>query len=609
MSHDTQQNAQDPQHLDGRYELLERIGAGGFGEVFRARQTSTGQVVAVKLLRADLLAQSGDPSSLWARFRRETSLVARLNHQHVVRLIDAGEAHDGRLYAVFEFVDGQTLAALLRDQGALKAARAWLVMLQVLEGLASAHSQGIVHRDLKPDNIMLRPTRGGLPYALILDFGVATLKGEARRDPSFQTLTAADAMPGTPAYMAPEQVLAPEKVGPCSDIYAWGLIFIECLTGTRAVSGDSAGAVMLAQAAPTPIAVPEFIVHSRVGAVICRSVHKDPAERFADASEALAAFQPLIPLHSSAFEAVAAERPQQVQVWPTQPLLWATLATGGFLLGFTLLLWWVFQGDEPAHLDTSPIPPALLVPERLEKPEDIQDPSTDRLPTTQAGATQEPCTEGRVRVDGTHCCWQAQRWEPRWQTCTGTPDCPARMVATDDHCQAVNQALWEQHLRCTTQAPEVCFQLGSSLGNPHGGSYMPKLAVRYYEKACEGGFVHGCVVGGGLHMGGQDVPINHRQSLALYTRGCLDLNDATSCYMAGLHHQLGYGTPIRWAAAAPHYEFACRHEVAPMAAACRTLAEKALEEGGLDAARPYLERCAKDESWCALKLQEGGTSP
>lgn len=124
--------------LDDRYELLERIGAGGFGEVFRARQTSTGQIVAVKLLRRELLAQTGDPASLLARFRRETQLVARLNHQHIVRLIDAGESEDGRLYAVFEFVVGKTLTAVIAEQGALKSGRAWLLMLQVLEGLASA---------------------------------------------------------------------------------------------------------------------------------------------------------------------------------------------------------------------------------------------------------------------------------------------------------------------------------------------------------------------------------------------------------------------------------------------------------------------------------------
>jgi serine/threonine protein kinase len=213
------------------------------------------------------------------------------------------------LYAVFEFVVGKTLTAVIAEQGALKSGRAWLLMLQVLEGLASAHSQGIVHRDLKPDNIMLRFTRSGFPHALILDFGVATLKGDARREPGFQTLTAADAMPGTPAYMAPEQVLAPDKVGPWSDVYAWGLIFIECLTGVRVVSGDTAGAVMLAQAAPTPIPIPDEVIRSSVGPIIIRSVQKDAEARFPDAGEALAALQPLIPLRSNAFDAVAVSNP------------------------------------------------------------------------------------------------------------------------------------------------------------------------------------------------------------------------------------------------------------------------------------------------------------
>ncbi len=335
--------------LDDRYELLERIGAGGFGEVFRARQTSTGQIVAVKLLRRELLAQTGDPASLLARFRRETHLVARLNHQHIVRLIDAGESEDGRLYAVFEFVVGKTLTAVIAEQGALKSGRAWLLMLQVLEGLASAHSQGIVHRDLKPDNIMLRSTRSGFPHALILDFGVATLKGDARREPGFQTLTAADAMPGTPAYMAPEQVLAPDKVGPWSDVYAWGLIFIECLTGARVVSGDTAGAVMLAQAAPTPIPIPDEVIRSSVGPIIIRSVQKDAEARFPDAGEALAALQPLIPLRSNAFDAVAVSQPtltpSLAPFWIERPLLWAAVAATSLVIAMTMLVWWIVQPD------------------------------------------------------------------------------------------------------------------------------------------------------------------------------------------------------------------------------------------------------------------------
>jgi len=173
-------------------------------------------------------------------------------------------------------------------------------------------------------------------------------------------------------------------------------------------------------------------------------------------------------------------------------------------------------------------------------------------------------------------------------------------------CEAVNQVIWAQSLRCTPQAAQECFRLASTLGNQASGSYMPILSLRFYELACEGGFVQGCLVGGGLSMGGQGVSIDHARSLKLYSRACKDLGDATGCYMAGMHHQFGYGTAIEWSKAAPFYERACRHETAPLATACRSLAEHALAANDSATAHPYLERCKDDESWCALKLHELG---
>src|SRR5882724_1390539 len=153
------------------YEICAELGAGSFGRLYRGRQLSTGQQVAIKILRfherdATIAASHRE------RFRREMRLCAELSHPNIIRLIDSGETAAGMLYAVFEFVPGATLEQLLASEGKLSLVETARLMTQVLDALSCAHARGIIHRDLKPGNIMITKT-GVLRNALILDFGLS----------------------------------------------------------------------------------------------------------------------------------------------------------------------------------------------------------------------------------------------------------------------------------------------------------------------------------------------------------------------------------------------------------------------------------------------------
>jgi serine/threonine protein kinase len=204
--------------------------------VYRARQHSTGQWVAVKLLTAREGAESSSERER-DRFHREAEICSALSHTNIVRLIDSGETKAGQLYTVFEYVPGETLAAALAREGTLGVRECVRLMTQVLEALGSAHAKGIVHRDIKPANLMLSAA-GVRRSALVLDFGLGGL-AEGRRRKQWETLTQSREFLGTPLYAAPEQ-LAGETPTERSDLYAWGLVFLECLTGQHPFEREGA---------------------------------------------------------------------------------------------------------------------------------------------------------------------------------------------------------------------------------------------------------------------------------------------------------------------------------------------------------------------------------
>ncbi len=189
--------------FEDRYEIQGELGSGSFSRVYQARQLSTGQSVAIKLLSL----REGSESSTGTeaeRFRRETQICAALSHTNIVRLSDSGETAEGQLYAVFEHVPGETLGQALEREGRLSVRESLRLMTQVLDGLACAHVKGIVHRDLKPANVMLSGA-GVRRNALVLDFGLGGV-AEGRRRKEWETLTQSREFLGTPLHAAPEQL-------------------------------------------------------------------------------------------------------------------------------------------------------------------------------------------------------------------------------------------------------------------------------------------------------------------------------------------------------------------------------------------------------------------
>ncbi|MDQ5857884.1 MAG: protein kinase [Acidobacteriota bacterium] len=224
-----------PGHRLGPYEIVTPLGAGGMGEVYRARDTRLGRDVAIKILPP---AFAADPESI-RRFEKEARAVASLSHPNVVPLFDVGE-QDGVRYAVAELVDGETLRARLAG-GALSPREASEIAAQLAQGLAAAHDKGIVHRDIKPENIVLTPAG----TARILDFGLAKRSdseiaaGVLDEEPTRSALlTEPGVIAGTVGYMSPEQVRG-EPVDGRSDIFSLGVVLWEMLTGSRPFRGGS----------------------------------------------------------------------------------------------------------------------------------------------------------------------------------------------------------------------------------------------------------------------------------------------------------------------------------------------------------------------------------
>jgi serine/threonine protein kinase len=218
--------------LAGRYEIDKEIGQGGMATVYLADDLRHERKVAVKVLRPDLAAALGPE-----RFLREIKIAANLTHPHILPLYDSGEA-DGFLYYVMPYIEGDTLRERIEKEGELPVSEAVRIIREVVDALASAHSQGVVHRDIKPDNIMLSGR-----HAMVMDFGVAKAVSEAT---GRNTLTTVGVALGTPTYMAPEQATADPHVDHRADIYAVGVMAYELLAGRTPFQGASPQAVLAA---------------------------------------------------------------------------------------------------------------------------------------------------------------------------------------------------------------------------------------------------------------------------------------------------------------------------------------------------------------------------
>src|SRR5262245_52085753 len=272
----------------GPYEVVSSLGAGGMGEVYRARDTRLGRDVALKVLPAE---RANDPDRL-RRFEQEARAVAALDHPHILALHDLG-SENGLSYVVFELVEGQTLRQKL-EQGALPLRKCVEWGVQICRGLAAAHTKGIVHRDLKPENVSV--TADG--RVKILDFGLAKLNAPVGPEdlPEARTRTATDVgmVVGTVGYMSPEQVRG-QAVDARTDIFAVGAILYEMLTGRRAFQGatpaDTLSAILHHD--PPEMAPGSGTLPPGLEWVVRRCLEKDPDERLQSARDVALALEAL----------------------------------------------------------------------------------------------------------------------------------------------------------------------------------------------------------------------------------------------------------------------------------------------------------------------------
>lgn len=255
-----------------QYMPLEKIGEGGFFIAFKAINQKTAQIVTLKVLK--------NKKNQIARLNCEVELCAKLNHPYIVTLLDKGQV--GRIhFSVFEFVNGRSLKDELFELGAMTPMTATDIMSQVLLALSHAHQRGIVHRDVKPDNIMLNKQEQKI-YVKLIDFGISALVvGEQVLIGSDHSM---DHTTGTLSYVAPEQLQGCIPI-PKSDIYAWGLVFIECLTGTRVMSGTCQSSIIQQQLSLDDIVLPKEIENHPIAQIIKLATKKDVKKRCDNAIE------------------------------------------------------------------------------------------------------------------------------------------------------------------------------------------------------------------------------------------------------------------------------------------------------------------------------------
>lgn len=266
--------------IAGRYELLSLAGQGGMGAVYKARRLEIDKIVAIKVLLPEML----EDERMRKRFQQEARAAAALNHAHLTSVYDFGQTDDGAPFLVMEYIEGTTVAQLLKSKGQIEAARAASIIIQVADALAYAHKQGVIHRDIKPSNVMLLAGQRD-DFATVLDFGIARI--ECGEDESGR-LTQTGEVFGSPSYMSPEQCMGRHLDGR-SDIFSLGCTFYEMLTGIVPAKGANAiqtiAKILNEPPLPLKAARPDLSFPPELERILSRCLAKDPEDRYGTATE------------------------------------------------------------------------------------------------------------------------------------------------------------------------------------------------------------------------------------------------------------------------------------------------------------------------------------
>lgn len=278
--------------IGDKYKIDEILGVGGFSTVYKAVQSNLRRSVAVKILNAEFVAK---PDKI-RRFQNEAEMISTLVHTNVATVYDYGVLAEGQPYLVMEYAPGKTLSAVLSECKLMSPERAVEIFLQVCDGVIAAHSKGLIHRDLKPSNIVLLQSDDNVDRVKILDFGLAKVISEEAGQ--HENLTLTGEVLGTPAYMAPEQCMG-TAVDARSDVYCFGCVMYEVLSGRLPLDGETSYEVMHKHINESPISLSKSgaPVPPRLVRIVSKALQKDPDDRyqnFEDLKDALIGVEPAI---------------------------------------------------------------------------------------------------------------------------------------------------------------------------------------------------------------------------------------------------------------------------------------------------------------------------
>jgi serine/threonine protein kinase len=338
IKHLFQERAQDL--VVGPYVLVERLGKGGMGQVFKARHQLMNRLVALKIIRAECLANA----EAALRFQREIELVAQLSHPNIVTAYDAAQA-DGRHFLVMEYVEGTDLHHLVEREGPLAAARAAGYIGQAALGLQHAHERGLVHRDIKPSNLLIAVREERVK---ILDLGLARTAAQSGSLTSHSQLTRLGTLVGTPEYMAPEQILDPRRADIRSDLYSLGCTLHFALTARSPFAGGTLTETLIRQQRDDPPDLEALRpdVPAALAMVLRQMLAKRPEDRYQTPAEVTAALGPLGPQPGK--QRLGARVTAPARTWPGDlsrgGKTWKALVLVGalaLLLLAGLMVWWI----------------------------------------------------------------------------------------------------------------------------------------------------------------------------------------------------------------------------------------------------------------------------
>ena len=282
--HATEAAVEAPPTLRGKYLLEDRLGEGGMAVVWRARHLLVERVVAIKMLRPEVARMPNVPQ----RFMQEARAAWLIDHPNVVSVLDVDVDDDGTPFIVQELLDGEDLEAHLARRGPLSPAELVALVAPALDALAAAHARGVVHRDLKPSNVFLARTARGLSPKL-LDFGISRIATDDAR------MTSTGVVMGTPAYMAPEQIHSPKKVDARADLWAFGVMCYELLSGALPFESESSGELLvkICTTEPRPLRDVAPAVPAALESLVMGCLRRDPAARPASAESLLRSLRAL----------------------------------------------------------------------------------------------------------------------------------------------------------------------------------------------------------------------------------------------------------------------------------------------------------------------------